>query len=166
MNIREKMNARPAITAGVAFVILVVALVAIYFQWGRNKKLPVPRRAFFTIDDGQSYFVDDINKIPPFDHEGKTAYRCYVFTADGGATKFVGRLERYTPQGKAQVEEMLKNGGNAGMPMNRFGSLLKEIKAPGTGDKDWIPAGDPRAASLLVPQAPDGTSTNVKGVTP
>src|ERR1700722_10524228 len=60
-------------------------------------------KAYYTTDDGQTTFVDDFFKAYPFDHDGKPAYRAYMFqTSDG--KRFVGYLERYTSSGLADLQ--------------------------------------------------------------
>ena len=78
---------------GVAAAVLLIAAVALGYQLvgGRENgaAAPVAKTAFYTDDGGKSFFKDDINKIPPFDHNGKQALRCDVFT-DPSGKQFVG----------------------------------------------------------------------------
>jgi hypothetical protein len=59
--------------------------------------------AFYSDDDGASYFEDSNQLVPPFDHGGKLAYRAHVFTYDGGKTKWVGYLEGYTSEARPRI---------------------------------------------------------------
>lgn len=75
--------------------------------------LPQPRqvgRSFYTVDDGKTFFVDRI-QVPPYRKGMSEAVGAMVFSCDGGATKFVGYLVRFTPEGKAQMEAA--QAGNA-----------------------------------------------------
>jgi hypothetical protein len=67
-------------------------------------------KAFFTTDDGKSFFVDRFDRVPPFRKDGKTAVRAQVFSCDDGRTKFVGYLEMYAPLDKAALEDVLAKG--------------------------------------------------------
>jgi hypothetical protein len=166
LGIREKMNEKQGVIVCIASAIIVGAAIVSILKARDQDRPPIPSRAFYTVDDGKTFFVDDINNISPFEHDGRTAYRCYVFSCDGGKTKFVGRLERYTSQGKAEAEDLLKHHVSLGMPLKRFVSMETEIKAPGSGDTGWLASGDPRATSLLIPRGPDGSTTNITAVVP
>ena len=65
-------------------------------------------------------------RVPPFELDGKQAVGVMVYSCDEGKTRFVGYLYRYTPEGKARVEEMIKQH-RAGPPVGL------EVKRPGAG---------------------------------
>jgi hypothetical protein len=158
MSVREAINGNKAMGI-VAAVVLAAAAIGVSLFYNRQPAdaLSTGDEAFYTIDDGKTWFVDDANKIPPFEHNGKTAYRCYLFTTDGGKTAFVSHLERFTPEGRKLAE----SGGvkaNPTVVMRRLstgGGV--EIKRPLTGDVGWIPQGDPSASTIMRPQSPDGS---------
>jgi hypothetical protein len=158
MGVREMINKRKPLSAVIAATII-VATVAIAFVYlrGNDGVFGGGAKAFYTVDDGKTWFVADAEKLPPFQHDGKTAYRCYLFTTDGGKTKFVSHLERYTPQGKKQAEEHMRKGVSGPLLMRRLGVSGMEIKRPLTGDTRWINQSDPGASSIMMPKAPDGT---------
>src|SRR5689334_21127700 len=62
--------------------------------------------AWFSSDDGKTWFKDDQYKVPPFDHQGRPACRAYVFTCDNGKTAFVAYLERFTPEAQRRLQEI------------------------------------------------------------
>lgn len=76
-----------------------------------------------------------------------------VFSCDGGATKFVGYLVRYTPEGKSQLEVALKRG-ILGPPSGQ------QVKRP--GDDTWLdvsttrPTAGPSATDITRVQCPGG----------
>jgi hypothetical protein len=43
----------------------------------------MPGRAFYTTDEGQTWFADVLYRATPFDHEGKPAYGAIVVECDG-----------------------------------------------------------------------------------
>src|SRR5205823_10436437 len=106
VGIRETLNQNPNVTTGLTAFIIIVAVAAIVWQISRGNS-PAGgnggERAFFTIDDGKSTFTDDVSKLPPFDYQGRPAYRAYVFVCKGGKIRFVGYLERYTKEAKAKI---------------------------------------------------------------
>src|SRR2546423_15270003 len=72
---------------GVAAAVLIIGLGLLGYQFfGGRQTVSAPARsaAFFTNDDGKTFFKDDVNKMVPSDHNGKPAYRADVFQgADG-----------------------------------------------------------------------------------
>jgi hypothetical protein len=64
-----------------------------WFFWPEPDHSP-PAFAWYTVDDGKSWFQDDFERIPPFQHEGKPAVRLHLYSCDGGKTTFVGYLQK------------------------------------------------------------------------
>ena len=156
MGIREKMNENPAVTTGVTVAVLVVLVAFILYQvfaGGGSGTVPQPTKAWFTTDDGNSYFPDDINKLPPFKKDGKDAYRAYVFQCKDGK-KFVAWVERYTLDGKKRVEQQM---AKKEPPMLEEGGTWIEVKPAKTGDKGWVKLLDEKAAAIRSPTCPDGS---------
>jgi hypothetical protein len=57
-----------------------------------------------------------------------------MFTADAGATKFIGYLLRYTPDGKLKMQA---RQANPNTPMGPVPPEWTEVKKPGPGP--WVP---------------------------
>ena len=85
--VREKISKSGWIGPLAGATLLVVGLVAIVSEVsGGSSSIPgVSDKAFFTTNEDavgdealNALFVDDINKIPPFPYEGKTAYGAVV----------------------------------------------------------------------------------------
>ncbi|HEV2295217.1 MAG TPA: hypothetical protein VGR35_15295 [Tepidisphaeraceae bacterium] len=125
----------------------------------------VPASAYFTTDDGQTWFADDINKIPPFEKDGKPAYRVYVYRAADGR-QFVSHLERYTPEAKEKMEEAMRPGGGGADPVLMDEVMLDGIEVKKPGDKEWVKQSDPRAAKAMELKAPDGKTEEIEPVVP
>jgi hypothetical protein len=147
MGIREQINKHPAFTTGIAIGVIIVMVVFIFRVAGGNGTPAFPRKAFFTEDDGASWFVDDANKVPPFDHKGKQAVRAYVYKC--GDKTFVNHMERFTPGAKKKLEQtpgddlLAKSDPSiSGIPVNS-----KEVKSP--GQRVWVNIADPRASEVL-----------------
>src|ERR1700722_4242395 len=102
MGIRQAIAGNNALGYSVAGCLIVGAGIYFYFQ-EKPARLPDPLTAFYSDDDGKTYFKDSIYKFAPFDHNGKEADLAYVFECDSG--KFVGMLGRYTPKMKKQLED-------------------------------------------------------------
>ena len=155
MGLRETLNRNPVVTSAVVGVITLIAL----FVVGRNACAGGPdtlpagtQKAWYTVDEGKTKFPDDANKIPPFDKDGKQAYRVIVYKCADGK-EIVGHLERYPEDQRAAIE---KAGGPSG---SMLGSLAKEIRKP--GGKEWVsmqkdPAKYAKAAAQ--PKCADGST--------
>jgi hypothetical protein len=116
-------------------------------------------RAWFTIDDGKTWFADDASRIPPFDCQGKPAVLCFVYKSRGHQP-WVSHLLRYTPKGKKILEERRHKGGG----VNTMGVSLSEVKKPGAAV--WISTGDPRAVEIQDVKCPDGSTAEVEPLDP
>lgn len=135
MSLREKINQNPQLGVGLGVGVLVIAIVLLIYTMRGKKELPAPdfetTKGFFSDDDGKTWFVDDLTNIPPFDHNGKKAYRAKMFIAANGQ-KFVGWLEGYDPAQKKHLEtEMNKNQGE--LPDRILHLEHPNVKKPGSG---------------------------------
>jgi len=185
VGIREKLNQNPAITTGATISIIVIALIFIGWQLTRGGSAGgggLPTQAYYTTDENatgdaavSALFTDGIDKVPPFDKDGKPAYSAYVFSCDGGKTKWVGYLQRYTPDAKKQLEQQQKpqaqpkdsntpqNVGSAGA--EQVALYGTEIKKPGAGS--WVKQMDfEKARAVTEIKCPDGTTNNLEAAQP
>lgn len=170
LGVRERINDNRGITSVIVGIIVLCALAlglrgacSPYGDAGGGFQ-----RAFFSIDDGQTWFPDDASKIPPIEHEGKTAYRVKVFKCPDGK-EFVSHLERYNPDAKKRIEAVVRDGsaksGGAMIPDMELGRAL-EVKKP--GEKKWIrwtPETSEQYTRTMSPKCPDG-SANAEPVLP
>ena len=155
---------------GVAAAVLIVGLGLLAYQFfgGRQTvSAPVHATAFYTADDGKTFFSDDANKMVPFDHNGKPAYRADVFQGLDGK-QFVGLIYRHTDAGRKEIEAYFaskpKDPDRTARQIMERGRM--QVKPAGTGDKGWMlndevtmerlqssvtdPSGKP--AKLIVPE--------------
>ncbi len=98
--------------------------------------------------------------LPPFDHDGKPAARVWMFSCDGGKTKFPGFLERYTPQAQARIEAATQdfNSGKTHVPPVTNLSDT-EVKKPGPGNP-WVSRANYQEAQKITNvQCPDGNGS-------
>lgn len=99
MSLREKINENPLIPIG-ALVVLLLGIGA-YFMLLRpqnNDNVVLP--AFFTTDDGETFFVDE--GYPPFEANGGTAVRAYVFRDKVTGDEFVHYMSKYASEADIQ----------------------------------------------------------------
>jgi len=162
MGVREAMNQRPMIAGGVAVAFVAAAAVFVVFQLLGLKPGPDlagdPERAFFTVDDGKTWFVDNASQLAPFQHDGKEAVRAYVAECNG--KKFVNHLERYTAEGKQatmRLRELVKKGPPPGSLVAAAQQRGREVKRP--GETKWTPTANTAAAEAITsPKCPQGAS--------
>lgn len=172
MGIRQTINENPAITAAATGSVVLLAVIFIFYRLlcsgGDNVGGPVSNKAFYTIDDGKNFFVDDAGKIPPFMHEGKPAVRAQVFTCDNGASKFVSYLEKFSDEDKRKLEEALSKNTSGGAPMAmQYMGFANALMVKKPGDKNWVklnPQTTERFTRVMQTKCPDGSANNITRV--
>jgi hypothetical protein len=127
----------------VVITILIVAVLLLIGGWVglrmRSATLAAQNNAFYTTDDGKTWFVADASHIPPFDHDGKVAVEAKIFTCDGGKTLFCGYMEKFDPEVKKLFDIAEKNPGNKVAILNAKVAAMSrgpELKKPGA--IDWV----------------------------
>ena len=172
MGIRESLNQNPAITTGVTAGIIVLALVFIIWQafGGRSHLRNMgPGKAFFSDDDGKSWFVDDATKIPPIDHDGKKAYRVQVFKCGDSGSPFVSHLETYSDDIKAKMEAAMKGDPNRPEAPMEYMNYENSMKVKRPGDAKWVEMNQKTMneySKIMTPVCPDGSSNNLVPLNP
>jgi len=138
MGLREKLNENPAITTGATIAIIVIAVGFIIFSALPSGGPRIPNAAYYTVDEGDTLFTADVNKVAPFDKDGKPAVLAHVFTC--GDKEFVAYLERYTPEAKKQLEAIQTEGAKPspelGMRRSQISMTGRQYKKPKVGK--WI----------------------------
>jgi len=144
MGVRQSLNESKKLGIGVGGAVLVVALALLGYQLfgGPSSVGPAPRTAFYTDDDGKTFFEDDINKVSPFERNGKQAYRADVFQCPDGK-RFVALMYRHNSSGRQQVEEYIANRmmdkDEGGSMLRAIESACMEFKRAGANDRAWRP---------------------------
>jgi hypothetical protein len=157
VSIREKLNKNP-----IYAVVLAVACVGVFLAvtfWPGDDDTPVfgyEGKRFFTVDDGATYFSADVANIPPFQHEGKTAYRVKVYRCADGQER-VAYLERYRESALKRIRDM--DGGTIKQPIKALEYLdnsgALEVKRP--GETEWVRQNGPKYEEIVLPTCPDGS---------
>lgn len=159
MGIREKLNKSP--TVGAVGTVIVVAIVVLIVWRSMRRSEPASHEAFYTNDDGASYYRDQVKPLP-FQKDGKDVARAMVFTCDRGVTTFVGYLMR-----PGNHDEPPTTGDTPRLPFTPAGSAM-EVKAPGA--TTWVsvpagvlkPGGDPAREAydrIMNVKCPEGSGT-------
>jgi hypothetical protein len=158
MGLRETIDRKPHLAAGIGGGLIVVGIVAVALQLRAGGPPEPSDRAFYSTDDGQSWFEESIGKLPPFTHDGKEAFRAYVYQCNGGKP-FVSHLERFTPEGRKAVESA---GAKDAVSLARVAAANpkgpmwgKEVKRPGSNQ--WVAADNlAKASPIMSPRCPEG----------
>ena len=154
------MNKKQTLAIVGVVLIVVSAALIIYQVRSAGGSKPVTK-AFYTVDDGQNWFADSSERLPPFDHEGKQAVRAYVFRY-GSGKPFVGYLERFTENAKKQLEKIPAPSSQSPdkAPSFEQQSFVNQIKAAGSeikkpGGNRWYSSQNAPAEAIAMP-IPEG----------
>ena len=176
MGIREGLAQHRVASSVVAGIVILGAVVLVLREGCASSGgggTARATRAYFSIDDGVTWFADDAAKLPPFQHEGKTAYRVKVFKCPSGP-EFVSHLERYDEADKRRLEALrakppAPGGGGGGAGAMEQMALARAVEVKKPGDKNWIkwtPETAEQYQRAMHPKCPDGVSTDVRPVVP
>jgi hypothetical protein len=128
-------------------------ITAVLIWQSRSRNGAIEAKAFYTDDDGRTWFVDDAAKLSPFDHQGKLAFRCYVYQTAQGMKFVVCEAKLPDEQRKALINADTK-GRPPLMPSNA--KLL--LKQP--GETEWHDGGPAEALRIFEHiKAPDGSGS-------
>jgi hypothetical protein len=163
MAIRERLRSNTLLGVGISVGLLLVAAMALAIQYWPQKKANLNLR-YYTDDDGQTWFSDDISHVAPYDHDGKTAVMAEIFSYDNGSKKFCAYEEKYTSKAKEQIDNAIAHARAKGEPVNEV-PLLRDpffkranllVKLPGINNP-WLAYSDPRANQVFSIHSPDGS---------
>ena len=168
MTLRKRLNQNPRATAAAVggLVLLAIVVAAVSSRPPGAGGAPAPAgKEFFSVDDGKNWFADDAAKLPPFDHQGKPAYRARVYRCPHGK-EFVSHLERYNDADKKRLEAAIANAepGSA-----EFAIALDELEVKKPGGKEWVKVGknpSARASAVRIPKCPEGSTAGLTRVSP
>jgi len=165
MGIREKLNGNPSMVIGGVGAVMVLAIVLVVMQTrggGPPTAIIQNSKVFFTVDDGKTWFADDVKNIPPFTKDGKEAVRAHVYrTSDG--TEFVGYLERYSPASKKALAAALAKPAEEQLE-DPYASAEIQCKKP--GGTTWVSMNDPNVQAIMNVVSPKGTGDKASSVSP
>src|SRR5450755_960219 len=102
-SIRDKLNDKKVGFGVAAAMLLLAGCILTYYFISHATEKPNVNTAYYSDDDGQTYFVDSLYKFPPFDHGGKTAVQAIL--AESNGHKFVGYLKRFKPAAQTQLQQ-------------------------------------------------------------
>jgi hypothetical protein len=152
MGIRETMNRNSALTVGTIVFAIAFCAVVIGMELRGSKGEP-PKYAYYTADDGKTWFSDLAIRLPPFDHNGSPAVRCFVFKGPNG--EFAGLLEKFSDQTRAKLAQ-------TGDQIPPFGTPIL-VKRP--GESEWKPT-DVSVESMMLIKILGPESSGIERVMP
>lgn len=145
MGLREKLEQHRGLATALALIaVLIAGFMAVRTLVGPPKP-KMATLAFYTTDDGKTWFKDDFKKAPPFKTaDGKDAVGAMVVSCMNGKEPFVLYMWRYTDEGKAEVQ-------SAGASSE----FKKEVKKP--NGTTWVKTADfAKAAAIQAVECPPG----------
>lgn len=166
MEIRKLIQGKPIAGLGLGAILILMAVVVLATQFWPQKKANLSQ-AFFTDDDGVTWYADSGYLVPPFDHNGKTAVFAQVFSYANGSKQFCAYMTRYSPDAKKKLDAAIADAKSRGQSPDTvslyqdrsFMQSAIEVKKPGAGNQ-WINQTDPRAIDVISVHAPDGSAVD------
>jgi hypothetical protein len=126
---------------GVAVVVVVLLIAgAVYWFYGRGAPEAEASgvKAFYIDEETGEESVRPVTDVPPLAGKGgkDTVVVAAKYSCDGGKTSQVGYLMKYTPEGKAALEEVYKAGKDeSSININMMQQVL--VRLPGK-DGQWV----------------------------
>jgi hypothetical protein len=154
MGVREKINEKPAYAVAAVLTVLVLSGLFMYLHL-RDDTAGIVSKMYYSDDDGKTYFADSTSKIFPFDHNGKQACRAWVF--QGSGQPFVAYLSAYTPEAKAQLEQLKgkESDPSSAAIISRLQNSAIQVKRP--GDVTWVGQNSAEGQKITAVRSPDSS---------
>ena len=162
LGLREILNRYTRASIGGVCAVLLVTVVFGYSQM-KPGKLSAPS-AYFSADDGKTFYADDSTIVAPFESHGQPVYGAQVFECADGK-RFVGYLERaVSPEAKKIVEEGRRAAAEAfvqhptaGPGAELMNSIRAQLEIKKPGETKWVPANSPEADRIYAVKCADGS---------
>jgi hypothetical protein len=159
MGLRQTIQNRSGVVVLIAGLAIAISVISLVIQASGVHRTPTTK-AFFSSDDGKTWFKDDGTKAFPFQHDGNPAYRAQIFRC--GQTEFCGYLESLPENVKEGIDAVSDGLARAAALQSASDQIL--VKKPrGTA---WINSGGKDYASITTPLCPDGSNQEVMPVNP
>jgi hypothetical protein len=142
MSIQEVCQRNPKTVTGAALLGIAIALFMLFMQV--KDKLGYENaetQAFYTVDDGKSWFVDEASKFPPFDKDGKVAVQAHVYRCKVTKEPFVGFLQRYSEEARSRLPALIAEAKDSKEAfrnnMVTIQSLMASVEYKKPGNSKW-----------------------------
>ncbi len=123
-------------------------------------------QAFYSVDDGSTWFRAPASNIPPFDHDGKLAYEAEVFECRHSSA-FVATLQSYPSNVKSRLDKAIADNRPTAEILDIEARNPPMVKKPGSSA--WIsltPQTGPQYMQAVSPICPDGSADGLARVNP
>jgi hypothetical protein len=151
VNLRETMRRNPRGTIVISIAAILVAGVFWRVASGTPGAAPEPALAFYSSDDGRTFFSAKVSDAQPLDAQGHVGVLAIVFNCDQNNSKFVGYLQRTRSDAPSR-----KDDAGIASPYDaaeKNGTAL-EVKRP--GEKRWVYLFSREGAEIRRVNCPDG----------
>jgi hypothetical protein len=118
-------------------------------------------KAYFSDDDGKTWFDDDALRPFPFNHKGRPAYRAHIFRC--GAMTFCGYLESMPDDVRGGIDALPQNWQARNAAMQSASDRIV-VKKP--GDVKWVQPGQKQYDGIVDPGCPDGSNQKPTPIQP
>ena len=153
MYVREWIDHNKRKASTVATIALVAAVAYMAYQWRRDRP---SNAAWYTTDDGRTWFKGSDRLVPPFDRDGKPAVLARVYRC--ADRPFVAWMERYKPEAARKITAY-RAAEDAGKPVDDrmlMGPGFElEYKRP--GEDEWTSSPE-RTTPMMQVDCPDGSA--------
>ena len=160
MSVRESMARRTPVWGGVGACMIVVALGIVAWQLSNGGTRSRGEKAFYTVDDGRTMFVEVRSKSVPFEHNGKLAYRVHAWRCEDGST-IISHLSRDRNQRPIEGDGSAASATRDRATFKVAGEQSRladvEVRDPGSPPDAWFPADSPQGRQITKPTCPDGS---------
>lgn len=160
MSIRESMARHTPVWGGVGACLILVALGVITWQLTSSEVKSRGENAFYTIDDGQTMFVDERSKSVPFEYKGKPAYRVHAWRCEDGSM-IISHLSRDRVQlpndGGGVATSVTRDREIQDMAREQSRMVGVEVRDPGSPPDAWFPIDSPQGRAITKPTCGDGS---------
>ena len=157
MGVRQALNENPLVSMGAASILIVAALLFIFWHLGGDhpRHTAVAQKMYYSDDDGKTYFADQAYKLTPFPGPNNRPAVQAMVCQCGNGKPFVACLSRYTEEGRKTAEKV---ASDPRFPAAfRPNPTLVEVKKPGA--KTWIrfdPKNPKSYIDATMPKCPAG----------
>ena len=140
MSIRDQINKNPLPWLIGLAVVVGAVLLFVFLPGDQSGTSGYRPAAFFSDDDGQSYFIDRPDEVPPYEREGKEVVSAVIARDKTTNEEFVLYLAKYDPAVRSEATAFQDAGAAGPAP-----PML--IKRP--GDEEWVVNQDPSRAAEI-----------------
>jgi hypothetical protein len=137
---RTWLNNNPKIATTVAGTLIGLALIYIAIQLIRitgRQSLDTYKagdvKAWYCTEEGGDLYADDAALVPPFQKNGKTFYRAYVYKCPNGE-QWVNHIEMYPADAKQKMDQIREKSD---APLHEYKPFKMQSLIKRPGQKQW-----------------------------